>query len=224
MSMILAATDQSDLANTFGVGLALLGHTVHLFGSGKISLDALGTDSFDVAVLDLSLPDIDGYEVARQIRLRSDMPIVMVVESPKDIDDAPAGVASDFAVAPIDARRLDSCITTLLRQMEPPRSDKRESHGDLVIDRRSMSATVRGQRLHLTRTEWRVLLEMSERPGYVYSRDQLLANVWGEADTTKARTVDANVLSLRSKIESDPTRPRYIKTVRGFGYRFGPID
>lgn len=231
MSVILAATDQPDLAQTFGIGLGLLGHTVHLFGSGKISLDALETDSFDVALLDLSLPDIDGFEVARQIRLRSAVPVVMVVESAEDIDDAPPGVVSDFAIGPVDARGLDHRITTLLRGTPPPRSDKRaprsdkrERHGELMIDRRSMTATVRGRPLALTRTEWRVLLEMSGHPGHVYSRNQLLTNVWGDAGTVKTRTVDANILSLRSKIESDPARPRYIKTVRGFGYRFGPLD
>lgn len=224
MSVILAATDQPALAATFGVELERVGHTVHLFTSGRNSLDALGTDSFDVAVLDLSLPDIDGFEVARQIRLRSEIPIIMIVESPEDIDDAPPQVASDFAINPLDARSLDSRITSLLRSTPTPQTDKRERHGELTIDRRSMTATIRRRRLDLTRTELRLLLEMSMHPGHVYSRTQLLAKVWGETNSTKTRAVDANIQSLRSKIESDPANPKYIKTVRGFGYRFGPID
>ncbi|MCJ0904469.1 response regulator transcription factor [Rhodococcus sp. ARC_M6] len=224
MSMILAATAQPDTTHTFGVELAFFGHTVHLFGSGRHSLNALGTDSFDVAVLDLSLPDIDGFEVARQIRLRSEIPIIMVVESSEDIEDAPTRVASDFAVSPVSARDLDFRVTSLLRTTPAPRTDKRERHGELQIDRRAMTASVGGRQLDLTRTELRVLLEMSGRPGHVYSRDQLLAKVWGESTSAKTRAVDANIQSLRAKIESDSARTHYIKTVRGFGYRFGPVD
>jgi DNA-binding response OmpR family regulator len=87
-----------------------------------------------------------------------------------------------------------------------------------------MTATIRRRRLDLTRTELRLLLEMSTHPGHLYSRTQLLAKVWGETSSSKTRAVDANIQSLRSKLESDPANPQYIKTVRGFGYRFGPID
>lgn len=223
MSLILAATDRSELAHTLNDELGDFGHRTRLVRTGRRVLDELGTDSFDIAVVDLLLPDIDGYEIARQIRLRSAIPIMMLVDSREDIGEAPHRVVSDCVMNPVDPRSLDLRITSVLRETASEELDKKERHGDLLIDRRSMSATMRGRPLVLTRTEWRVLQEMSANPGRLYSRDQLFRSVWGD-DRKKTTVVDASIQNLRSKLEPDPAAPRYIKTVRGYGYRFGPLD
>jgi len=223
VSLILAATDRSELVQTLGTELIHFGHQIQLVRTGRRLLDDLDTDSFDIAVIDLLLPDIDGYEIARQIRLRSSMPIMMLVDTYEDIDEAPHRAVSDFVLNPIDSHALDLRVTAILRETAHPAPGKHQRHGDLLLDRRAMTATMGGKLLVLSRTEWRVLLELSTEPGRVYSRDHLIRNVWG-SDHERTRVVDATILSLRSKLESDPAKPKYIKTIRGFGYRFGPVE
>lgn len=223
MSLILAAADGSELIRTLDADLSVFGHHTRLVRTGRSTLDTLDTDRFDIAVIDLLLPDIDGYEVARQIRRRSEIPIIALVECLDDIDDAPPRAVSGFVLKPVEARALDLRIVTLLRESADTSADKTETHGDLVIDRRAMTATVHGRPVTLTRSEWLVLSELSSFPGRVYSRDELFAIIWG-IDRDLTQIVDASVHNLRSKLESEPAKPRYIKTIRGFGYRFGPVD
>ncbi|MFD9678384.1 response regulator transcription factor [Rhodococcus sp. NPDC059969] len=115
MSLILAATDRAELVQTLGTELVYFGHQVQLARTGRRLLDDLDTDSFDIAVIDLLLPDIDGYEIARQIRLRSSMPIMMLVDTREDIDEAPHRTVSDFVLNPIDSHALDLRVTAILR-------------------------------------------------------------------------------------------------------------
>lgn len=120
MSLILAATDRSELAQTLGTELIHFGHQIQLVRTGRRLLDDLDTDSFDIAVIDLLLPDIDGYEIARQIRLRSSMPIMMLVDTYEDIDEAPHRAVSDFVLNPIDSHALDLRVTAILRETAHP--------------------------------------------------------------------------------------------------------
>jgi DNA-binding response OmpR family regulator len=184
----------------------------------------------DMIVLDLMLPGIDGYEVCRRVRASSSVPIIMCTARNDDIDvvsGLEAG-ADDYVVKPVQPRVLDARIRAVLRRAdrEPTdraASDNRDTHGDLVIDRSGLTVSKYGTPIALTPTELRILLELSRSPGQVLSRQQLLQTVWEHDYLGDSRLVDACVQRLRSKIEDVPAQPRYVQTVRGFGYRFGPL-
>ncbi|NKT06902.1 hypothetical protein GS485_22445 [Rhodococcus hoagii] len=131
--------------------------------------------------------------------------------------------ADDYVVKPVQPR--SSTLVSRRCCAEPRRAHRGrpEVHGDLVIDRDALTLTEGARRPELTRTEWQLLLALSERPGQVLSREQLLEKVWGFDHLGGSRLVDACVQRLRAKIEKEPSNPRYVQTVRGFGYRFGPV-
>jgi two-component system response regulator MtrA len=184
----------------------------------------LGQDAVDVVVLDVMLPGLDGFEVCRRLRRGSDVPVIMLTARGDDFDivgGLEAG-ADDYVVKPVEPRVLDARIRAVLRRMTQAGSPA-EAHGDLVIDRASLIVRLAGQRVSLTPTELRLLLVLSGSPRQVFSRQQLLDLVWEHDYLGDSRLVDACVQRLRAKIEADPARPRYIQTVRGFGYRFGPV-
>jgi DNA-binding response OmpR family regulator len=178
----------------------------------------------DIVVLDLMLPGIDGFEVCRQIRGNGNVPIVMLTASNDDFDVVGAleAGADDYVVKPAQPRVLDARIRAVLRRgtVELQRA---EDHAGLTIDRAAMTVIKDGLPVSLTPTELRVLLELSRSCGQVLSRQQLLESVWEHNYLGDSRLVDNCVQRLRAKIESDPTDPLFVQTVRGFGYRFGPV-
>nr|WP_302675494.1 response regulator transcription factor [Rhodococcus sp. W8901] len=227
MSSVLLIEDDDNLRDAFGLALGRYGHTVTPAASGSTGIAALGSGTFDIVVLDVMLPDVDGFEVCRRIRSDSTVPIVMLTARGEDVDVV-SGLetgADDYVVKPVQPRILDARIKAVLRRTAGatvPES-AREVHGDLVIDRDALTVTEGARRPALTRTEWQLLLALSERPGQVFSREQLLERVWGFDHLGGSRLVDACVQRLRAKLEKDPSAPRYVQTVRGFGYRFGPV-
>jgi DNA-binding response OmpR family regulator len=130
--------------------------------------------------------------------------------------------ADDYVTKPIQPRVLDARIRAVLRRSDRE-PDGRNAHGDLTIDRTALTVTKHGQQIALTPTELRILLELSSSPGQVLSRQQLLESVWEHDYLGDSRLVDACVQRLRAKIEDTPSAPTYVQTVRGFGYRFGPV-
>jgi two-component system, OmpR family, response regulator MtrA len=130
--------------------------------------------------------------------------------------------ADDYVVKPVEPRVLDARIRAVLRRLDRAGSPA-ETHGELVIDRSSLTVALRGQEISLTPTELRLLLVLSGSPRQVFSRQQLLDLVWEHDYLGDSRLVDACVQRLRAKIETGTPEPRYIQTVRGFGYRFGPV-
>jgi DNA-binding response OmpR family regulator len=152
------------------------------------------------------------------------VPIIMVTARSDDLDVV-AGLeagADDYVVKPVQPRVLDARIRTVLRRTARG-SVPRQDVGDLGIDRASLVVTKRGVPVPLTPTERRLLLALSDAPERVFSREQLLELVWDQDYLGDSRLVDACVQRLRAKIEDDTSRPRYLQTVRGFGYRFGPV-
>ena len=173
-------------------------------------------------MLDVMLPGIDGVETARRIRARSSIPILMLTARDSDLDivvGLEAG-ADDYVVKPVEPRVLDARIRALLRRTERPAGDA-EQWGDLRVSRDTLIVTRGGLPLELSPTELRLLLVLTSSPGRVFSRLQLLEQVWEQDYLGDSRLVDATVQRLRAKVEQDPSAPRYIQTVRGFGYRFG---
>lgn len=219
---------EDDPAVRKGVQLALRhqGHDVLAAATGEEGLEILRTGRPDVVVLDLMLPGIGGLDVCRRIREYDQVPIIMVTAMGDDVDvvvGLEAG-ADDYVVKPVRSRVLEARIRALLRRIGPPASGsarpRPESHGDLVIDRSGLVVTHRGEQVPLAPSELRLLLTLSSAPGQVLSRQQLLEAVWEHSYHSDVRLVDACVKRLRGKLGELSGDPRYIQTVRGFGYRF----
>ncbi|MFF5990811.1 response regulator transcription factor [Prauserella flavalba] len=225
MSRVLLIEDDAAVRQGLELALGRQGHRVDAVESGESGLDRLRTEPPDVVVLDLMLPGIDGFEVCRRIQATSEVPIIMLTARGDDMDVV-AGLeagADDYVVKPVQARVLEARIRAVLRRTGREQAAPEERYGDLTIDRSGLVVTRQGARVGLTPTELRLLLELSATPGRVYSRQQLLESVWDQGYLGDSRLVDACVQRLRAKIEDDSAAPVYVQTVRGFGYRFGPL-
>ncbi|MDH6676829.1 two-component system response regulator MtrA [Rhodococcus sp. LBL1] len=228
MTAVLLIEDDDNLRDALSLALHRYGYTVTDAASGETGLSALTDGPVDLVVLDVMLPGVDGFEVCRRIRARSTVPIIMLTARGEDVDVV-SGLetgADDYVVKPVQPRILDARIKAVLRRASAAVAAAptgREVHGDLVIDRDALTIIEGDRRPELTRTEWQLLLALSERPGQVFSREQLLERVWGFDHLGGSRLVDACVQRLRAKLEKEPSNPRYVQTVRGFGYRFGPV-
>jgi two-component system, OmpR family, response regulator MtrA len=224
MTTVLLVEDDPAARQGLELALRRLGYQVLLAETGEVALDRIGQDAADVVVLDLMLPGLDGFEVCRRLRRSSDVPVIMLTARGDDFDivgGLEAG-ADDYVVKPVEPRVLDARIRAVLRRQVRAGSPA-ETHGELVIDRSSLTVTLRGREISLTPTELRLLLVLSGSPRQVFSRQQLLDLVWEHDYLGDSRLVDACVQRLRAKIETGTSEPRYIQTVRGFGYRFGPV-
>jgi DNA-binding response OmpR family regulator len=221
---------EDDRAVRDGVRLALRrqGHEVAAAATGEDGLEQLRSFRPDAVVLDLMLPGMSGLEVCRRIRAHDQVPIIMATARGDDTDIV-VGLesgADDYVVKPVRARVLDARIRAVLRRVggtaDEQGSARAEHHGDLVIDRAGLTVTHQGRPVALGPSELRLLLTLSASAGQVFSRQQLLEAVWEHNYHGDARLVDACVKRLRSKIGEPQGSPRYVHTVRGFGYRFGP--
>jgi DNA-binding response OmpR family regulator len=224
MTTVLLVEDDPAARQGLELALRRLGYRVHAAATGEAALDGLGEGPVDVVVLDLMLPGMDGFEVCRRLRRVSNVPVIMLTARGDDFDIV-AGLeagADDYVVKPAEPRVLDARIRAVLRRLARAGSPA-ETWGDLVIDRESLIVRRAGQPVPLTPTELRLLLVLSGSPRQVLSREQLLDLVWEHGYLGDSRLVDACVQRLRAKVETDTSEPRYIQTVRGFGYRFGPV-
>jgi two-component system response regulator MtrA len=224
MTEVLLVEDDPAARQGLELALRRLGYGVRPAGTGEAALDALGAGSADVVVLDVMLPGLDGFEVCRRLRRSSDVPVIMLTARSDDFDivgGLEAG-ADDYVVKPVEPRVLDARIRAVLRRTARAGSPA-ETYGELVIDRASLIVRRAGQEVSLTPIELRLLLVLSGSPRQVFSREQLLDLVWEHDYLGDSRLVDACVQRLRAKIETDTSEPCYIQTVRGFGYRFGPV-
>ncbi|SDN03651.1 DNA-binding response regulator, OmpR family, contains REC and winged-helix (wHTH) domain [Lentzea albidocapillata subsp. violacea] len=226
MPRVLLIEDDEAVREGLSLALTYQGHTVDAVRTGEEGLELLGSVTPDVVVLDLMLPGVDGFEVCRRIRASGDLPIIMLTARNDDIDVV-AGLeagADDYVAKPAQARVLEARIRAVLRRSSASVTEVvAERYGDLTIDREGLVVTRFGKPVSLAPTELRLLLELSSSPGRVMSRQQLLGSVWDQGYLGDSRLVDACVQRLRSKIEDDPAAPVFVQTVRGFGYRFGPL-
>ena len=230
--MVTVELVEDDPAARQGLELALrrLGYQVRTAETGEAALRDLRDAAVDVVVLDVMLPGLDGFEVCRRLRRGSDIPVIMLTARGDDLDvvgGLEAG-ADDYVAKPVEPRVLDARIRAVIRRTAraggPAGTDAPpETYGELVIDRCSLIVRRAGREVVLTPTELRLLLVLSGSPRQVLSREQLLGLVWEHDYLGDSRLVDACVQRLRAKIETDTSEPRYIQTVRGFGYRFGPV-
>jgi DNA-binding response OmpR family regulator len=227
VSRVLLVEDDPAVREGARLALRRQGHEVAATGSGEEGLAQLRSFRPDVVVLDLMLPGMSGLEVCRRIRADSQLPIIMMTAMGDDVDIV-VGLetgADDYVVKPVQARVLEARIRAVLRRVEAgPSADggapAAETHGELRIDRAALTVTLGGDAVPLAPSELRLLLTLSAAPGRVFSRQQLLEAVWEHSYHGDARLVDACVKRLRTKMGEPPRQPRYIQTVRGFGYRF----
>jgi DNA-binding response OmpR family regulator len=224
MATVLLVEDDPAARQGLELALRRLGYQVRLAGTGEAALASLCEAPVDVVVLDVMLPGVDGFEVCRRLRRGNDVPVIMLTARGDDFDivgGLEAG-ADDYVVKPVEPRVLDARIRAVLRRLARTDSPA-ETYGELVIDRSSLVVRRAGSEVPLTPTELRLLLVLSGSPRQVFSREQLLRLVWEHDYLGDSRLVDACVQRLRAKIEADTSEPRYVQTVRGFGYRFGPV-
>ncbi|WP_431959101.1 response regulator [Actinacidiphila sp. bgisy160] len=226
MPRVLLIEDDPSVREGVELGLRRRGHEVRTAATGEAGLTALGEFQPDLLLLDLMLPGMNGVQVCRQVRETSQLPIIMLTARGDDFDvvvGLEAG-ADDYIVKPARTEVIEARIRAVLRRIEEPGGRPPvEFHGDLAVDRAGLGVAKSGRRLALAPSELKLLLFLSAAPERVFSRQQLLENVWEHSYHADARLVDACVRRLRNKIEDVPGSPRYIQTLRGFGYRFGPL-
>ncbi|MCU1453334.1 MAG: putative OmpR family two-component response regulator [Acidimicrobiales bacterium] len=219
---ILAVEDDERIRAAVKLALEDEGWQVEEAANGEEALLSFAQAPTDVVLIDIMLPDIDGFEVCRAIRRTSDVPIVMVTAR-DDTHDVVAGLeagADDYMTKPFAPKELSARIRALLRRVrtsEPGNLHLRFGDLEVVPD----EGVVRrgGADVHLTKTEFKLLVELASSPGRVFSREILLDKVWGYDYFGDGRLVDVHVRRLRTKVEADPANPRHVVTVRGLGYK-----
>ena len=219
---ILAVEDDERIRAAVKLALEDEGWTVDEAASGEEAVILFLRQPADVVLIDIMLPGIDGFELCRTIRRHSDVPIVMVTAR-SDTHDVVAGLeagADDYLTKPFAPKELSARIRALLRRARPAHpAHPKLVFRDLEIIPDEGKVLRDGIELGLTKTEFRLLCELAQNPGRVFSREQLLDDVWGYGYFGDGRLVDVHIRRLRTKVEKDPANPRHVVTVRGLGYR-----
>ncbi|MGO8863504.1 MAG: response regulator [Acidimicrobiales bacterium] len=223
---ILVVEDDERIRSSMRLALEGEGYEVTDVASGEEALEHFGDAPIDVALIDIMLPGMDGFECCRALRRQSAVPII-IVTARADTHDVVAGLeagADDYVTKPFVAKELAARIRAHLRRARPTEGDPGAlSFGSLqLLPEQGVLRHADGREVHCTRTEFRLLCELAASPNKVLSREQLLDRVWGYDYFGDGRLVDVHIRRLRTKVEADPALPRHILTVRGMGYKLVP--
>ena len=226
---IVMIEDEPDIVELVRYSFHKEGFQLDSFVRGKDGLDYLSRKPADLVLLDIMLPDLDGFEICKLMRGNERMktiPVIFLTAKGAEIDRV-LGLelgADDYVVKPFSPRELLARVKAVLRRQERrvENNDVIEV-GELRLDCRSQGVTVRGQAVELSTLEFKLLHFLAMRPGHIFSRDRLLDQVWGQDRFVAPRTVDVHIRRLREKIEERPDEPRNLLTVRGAGYRLAPM-
>ncbi|MEE9492170.1 MAG: response regulator transcription factor [Gammaproteobacteria bacterium] len=225
---ILVIEDDKDIANLIALHLRDLSFAVELSHTGTAGLNLAQKNAFDVIVLDLMLPEMDGIEICRRLRATDNLtPILMLTAKASELDRV-LGLelgADDYLTKPFSIKELLARIKALVRRTAINQSLQGEDSeilqlADMQIDIDKRLVMINQQSIDLTAREFELLLHFARHPGRVYSRTQLLDQVWGYGHDGYEHTVNSHINRLRKKIEADPTNAKYIQTVWGVGYKF----
>jgi DNA-binding response OmpR family regulator len=222
---ILLVDDEQSIQTLLSYPLRKDGYHVTSAIDGGEALQRFEEGRFDLVILDVMLPRLDGVEVCRQLRSRSQVPIIMLTAKGSETDKV-AGLevgADDYITKPFSMREFRSRVKAALRRsrmgVEPPADEAIES-GELTIDFDRRLVTLREEEIKVTYVEFEILGALARSPGRVLSRETLLEHVWGDSEYRDPRTVDVHIRHLREKLEQEPKEPEFLFTVRGVGYRF----
>jgi len=226
---IVVIDDEQSVREVVRAYLEKDGFTVFVAADGRDGLKLAERHQPDLIVLDLMLPDVSGEEICRDIRGRSDVPILMLTAKASE-DERIEGLllgADDYLVKPFSPRELVARVRAVLRRTQGVESPLvavlRFDEGRLEIDTVKRSVRRDGEAIELTPNEYKLLLALARYPGRVYSRFELVNRVQGYDYEGYERTIDVHVKNLRKKLEHDPSKPRYVETVIGVGYRLSPL-
>ncbi len=220
---ILIIEDEKEIADLIAYTLQKENFQVDIALNGNEALNKLKDNIYDLLILDLMLPYVQGLEICKFVRSNPAMKnagIIIVTARAEEFDRI-IGLemgADDYVTKPFSPRELMARVKAVLRRIKTETPGKIIKIGDLTIDKDKYLLTVKGEPLRLSATEFKLLLYLAERPNKIFSRDHLLDAVWGQDIYVDARTVDVHIRRLRMKIEKDPDNPEYIKTMRGVGY------
>src|SRR5437588_3083378 len=225
---ILLVDDEQPIQTLLSYPLRKEGYDVVHATDGTEALERFDEQRFDLVVLDLMLPKLDGLEVCRRLRTRSSVPIIMLTAKSEEIDKV-VGLelgADDYITKPFSMREFSSRIKAALRRVDMSRPTETAPDeaplgiGKLRVDFPKRTVRAHGQDAQLTFVEFEILAALARSPGRVFTRDMLLQRIWGDSAYRDPRTIDVHIRHLREKIERDPKDPEYLFTVRGVGYRF----
>ena len=223
---ILLVDDEQPIQTLLSFPLQRDGYEVTAASDGQEALSRFSEQPFDLVVLDVMLPKVDGLEVCRRLRARSPVPIIMLTAKSEEIDKV-LGLelgADDYITKPFSMREFRSRVKAALRRAGMARThvdgDTPMEVRDLRIDPSKRTVSLRSETVPTTFVEFEILSALASNPGRVYTRDMLLSRVWGDSAYRDPRTIDVHIRHLREKIETDAKEPEYIFTVRGVGYRF----
>jgi two-component system KDP operon response regulator KdpE len=224
---ILVVDDEPDVIESVRLGFALQWREIDVVGAinGESALDSIEANRPDIVLLDIGLPDIDGFEVLRQIRAFSDVPVVMLTAHDDSMDKV-KGLelgADDYVTKPFNHLELMARVKAVLRRLDMPAPVSRAPSfrsGDLEVDFARQEARLKGERIELTPTEYKLLYHLIRNAGHILQHGTLLAKVWGREYVDEVDYIRVYIRRLREKLGDNPENPQYIRTERGLGYRF----